>query len=175
MHVKTILKVVLKSWDYEFFGTTTHFYEMLTMRPLLDQMYRVSRGIVLCWNLLWQIEICKLDFVWGGFWNPGMWKFLALQPVFMKCLLCAHYWTRCTGCTVCPWTLSRGKLLCFNLLWQIAICKLDFVWGGVWNPGMWKFLALQPVFMKFLLCALYWTRCTGCPGANFYVSICSNR
>ena len=38
MHAKIFLKVVLKSWDYEFFGTTTHFCEMLTVRPLLDSM-----------------------------------------------------------------------------------------------------------------------------------------
>ena len=38
MHAKKILNVVLKYWDYAFFGTTTHFYEMLTVRPLLDLM-----------------------------------------------------------------------------------------------------------------------------------------
>jgi hypothetical protein len=35
---KTFLKVVLKSWDYDIFGTTTSLYEMHTLRPLLDQM-----------------------------------------------------------------------------------------------------------------------------------------
>ena len=35
---KNSLKVVLKPWDYEFFSTTTHFCEMLTVRPLLDSM-----------------------------------------------------------------------------------------------------------------------------------------
>ena len=38
MHAKIILKVVLKSWDYDIFGTTTSFYEMHTLRPLLNQM-----------------------------------------------------------------------------------------------------------------------------------------
>ena len=38
IHAKMFLKLVLKSLDYEFFGTKTHFYEMLTTRPLLDLM-----------------------------------------------------------------------------------------------------------------------------------------
>ena len=38
MHAKNYLKVVLRSWDYAFFGTTTHFYEMHTVCPPLDPM-----------------------------------------------------------------------------------------------------------------------------------------
>ena len=33
-------------------------------------MYRVSRGKHLCLNLLWHIEIYKLDLVWRWFGNP---------------------------------------------------------------------------------------------------------
>ena len=42
MHAKHYLKVVLRFWGYAFFGTTTHFYEMHTVRPLLDQMLVTS-------------------------------------------------------------------------------------------------------------------------------------
>ena len=46
-------------------------------------------------NWLWRVEICKSGFVWRLLWNPEIRYFLALQPVFVKCLLCALYWTRC--------------------------------------------------------------------------------
>ena len=36
MDAKNSLKLVLKFWDYEFFGTTTLFYEMLTVGSLFD-------------------------------------------------------------------------------------------------------------------------------------------
>jgi hypothetical protein len=38
MYADIFLKVVLKSWDSDIFGTTTLFYEMHTVRPLFDQM-----------------------------------------------------------------------------------------------------------------------------------------
>ena len=42
------------------------------------------------WNvtieLLWQIEICKLEFGWRGFWNPEGWLFQFHQPVFIKAI-----------------------------------------------------------------------------------------
>ena len=38
MQVRFFLKVVLKSWDLIFLGTTMSFHEMLTVRLLLDQM-----------------------------------------------------------------------------------------------------------------------------------------
>ena len=52
------------------------------------QVYRVSGGKHLCFNLLWQIEIFKLDLVWGWFRNPKMRKFLALQPFFLWITYC---------------------------------------------------------------------------------------
>jgi hypothetical protein len=39
MHAKKIWKMVLKSWDYEFVCTATHFYEMLTVLHLLGPMW----------------------------------------------------------------------------------------------------------------------------------------
>ena len=36
----------------------------------LSDQYRVSQGKHLHFNLLWQIEIFKLDLVWGWFGNP---------------------------------------------------------------------------------------------------------
>ena len=38
MQVRCGLKVVWESWDWIFLGITTSFCEMLTVRPLLDQM-----------------------------------------------------------------------------------------------------------------------------------------
>ena len=37
-------------------------------------------------NRLWQIEICKLEFGWRGFWNPEGWLFQFHQPVFIKAI-----------------------------------------------------------------------------------------
>ena len=51
--------------------------------------------------------------------------------------------------------VSRGKHLCFNWLWRTEVCKLDFVWGWFQNPEMRTFLALQPLFLKYLPCASY--------------------
>ena len=38
MHAKTFLKMILEFCDFYILGTTTSFYEMPTVRPLLDQM-----------------------------------------------------------------------------------------------------------------------------------------
>ena len=53
-----------------------------------------------------------------------------------------------------------------NSVWQIEICKSNFVWRCFGNAGIRYFLALQPVFVKFLPCTLYWTRCKS-PSASF--------
>jgi hypothetical protein len=33
--------------------------------------------------------------IWKWFWNPEIMTFFALQPVIIKCIFCALYWTRC--------------------------------------------------------------------------------
>ena len=39
--------------------------------------------------------LCILEKFWNWFWNYEIMIFLALQPIFMKCLLCDPYWTQC--------------------------------------------------------------------------------
>ena len=51
-------------------------------------------------NWLWWVEKCKSDLVWRWFWNAETRYFLAQQWVFMNCLLCALYWTRCKSPSV---------------------------------------------------------------------------
>jgi hypothetical protein len=53
--------------------------------------YRVPHGKVDILNWLWWVEICKSDLVWRWFGNPEIWEFYALQPVFVKSLLCALF------------------------------------------------------------------------------------
>ena len=36
-----------------------------------------------------------INFLELWFWNPEIWKFWVLVPVFMKCILSALCWTRC--------------------------------------------------------------------------------
>ena len=55
------------------------------------KIYRVSQGKLFFFNYLWEIEICKLDFFGRCFWNSEIWEILLMQPVFMKCILCAIY------------------------------------------------------------------------------------
>ena len=43
-------------------------------------------------------------------------------------------------------------------LWQKEICKLDLIWKWISNTEICKFWFLKPVFIKWLLCAFYWTR-----------------
>ena len=47
-------------------------------------IYRVSHIETNFLNWLWQIEICKLEFVWRRFWNSEIWIFEFHQPVFKK-------------------------------------------------------------------------------------------
>ena len=60
---------------------------------------------------------------------------------------------------------SRGKHLCFNLLWQIKICNLDFVWGNAANAGMRTFLAVQ-------LTSVYWTKLITLVFSQFLSKFC---
>ena len=46
--------------------------------------YRVSHIETYFLNWLWQIEICKLEFVWRWFWNPEVWIYEFHQPVCKK-------------------------------------------------------------------------------------------
>ena len=54
-------------------------------------IYRVRHSKLFFWNLLSQIEICKLNSFWRWFWNPEIWEILLVQTVFMKHILCAIY------------------------------------------------------------------------------------
>ena len=51
---------------------------------LLNLSYRVSHIEVFFLNWLWQIEICKLDFLWRWFWHPEIMKFEFQRPVFKE-------------------------------------------------------------------------------------------
>ena len=57
--------------------------------------------------------------IWRWFWNPEIGAFLALQPVFMKCLQCPLYWTRCQWPLVSKidsWFSSKFCLFCRLIL-----------------------------------------------------------
>ena len=64
-----------------------------------------------------------------------------------------------------PWTnlrakyrVSQSELTKVNWVWQIKMYNSNFVWKWFWNPEIGGFLELQPLLMKYLLSALYWTR-----------------
>ena len=40
-----------------------------------ESLYRVSHIETYFMNWIWEIEICKLEFVWRCFWNPEVWIF----------------------------------------------------------------------------------------------------
>ena len=57
--------------------------------------------------------------------------------------------------------VSRKRFIFqFALADRNNIYKLDLVWGWFWHPEIGSFLSLKPVFMKYVLCALYWTNYT---------------
>ena len=88
----------------------TNLLYMLTYRVIQHKLDE-SKG----W---FQIEICMLKTIWRWFWNPEIMTFLALQPVFMKCIHCTLYWTRCQWPLVSkinPWFLSKFCLF-FHLI-----------------------------------------------------------
>ena len=68
-----------------------HILGWLSYNFLAIPMYRVSQRKLFFLNLLWEIEICKLDFFGRCFWNPEIWEILLVQLVFMKCIKCAIY------------------------------------------------------------------------------------
>ena len=51
---------------------------------LCSEAYRVPYGKVYILNWLWQIEICKLDFVWRYLYISEVKEFEFHQPVFKK-------------------------------------------------------------------------------------------
>ena len=51
---------------------------------MLCNIYRVFHIEVFFLNWLWQIEICKLDFVWRWFWHPEIMQFEFQLPVFKE-------------------------------------------------------------------------------------------
>ena len=63
MDAKIYLKVVLKSWDYDIFGTTTSFCEMHTLRPLIDQM-SVTLGFKKISWFLFKFSLILLKSIW---------------------------------------------------------------------------------------------------------------
>ena len=58
------------------------------MHWLYESSYSVHHSKLYFFNYLYQIWICKLDFVWKWFWNSEIWEILLLHSVFMKCILC---------------------------------------------------------------------------------------
>ena len=80
------------NFEYFLFSTGRHGRKNQNKYSKFDtsnlMSYRVSHG-KLFWEL-WEIEICKLDFLEGSFLS-WVWEILALQPVFMKCILCVIY------------------------------------------------------------------------------------
>ena len=86
-----------KSWKQiagHIFETTNKFGQ-LKIGVADSSAYRVSLHKVTKVNWLWQKKMCKPDLVWRWLWNSEIRYFLASQPVFMKCLLSALYWTKC--------------------------------------------------------------------------------
>ena len=70
LHAKIILKVVLKSWDYDIFGTTACFYEMHTLRPLLSQM---STTLGFKKNLGFFLNFAYFSFDSESLWHKICW------------------------------------------------------------------------------------------------------
>ena len=57
--------LLFENWNVKFFSTT--FFSLLFFK---------------IW--LWQAERYESNLVWKGFWNPEMWTFWKLQPVFIE-------------------------------------------------------------------------------------------
>ena len=79
----TYLNLILKNGMYLLERSkSTYCTSGLNSRPRV--IYRVSHIEMFLLNWLWQIEICKLDFVWRYLYIPEVWKFAFHQPVFKK-------------------------------------------------------------------------------------------
>ena len=61
MQVRLCLKVVLERWDWIFLGITTSFCEMLTVRPLLDQIWIILSFIWFLLNFVWFLPDFSFD------------------------------------------------------------------------------------------------------------------
>ena len=91
------------------------------MQIFIFSTYRVFHIEMFLLNSVWQIEICKSDFVWRWFWNAEIRYFLALQPVFVKFLLCALYWTRCESPSVSFGFCSISSYFCVIFLLILSL------------------------------------------------------
>ena len=101
---KIILKVVLKSWDYDIFGTTAHFYKMHTVRPLLDQMPATlgfkKRKLGFC-----------LTFTYFWFW---FWGFMAVNLLVIK-----------------DWLIMMRRCFIFGVNWRVFASLLKIIVTGL--------------------------------------------
>ena len=61
MQVRLWLKVVLERWAWIFLGITTRFCEMLTVRPLLDQIWIILSFIWFLLNFVWFLPDFSFD------------------------------------------------------------------------------------------------------------------
>ena len=80
--VKFCLKVVFECRDQIFFGITTSFCEIFTVRPLLDQMWITLSFI---WFLLhFVLFLCGFSFDFEPVWfiHYYEWQLATLQPIF---------------------------------------------------------------------------------------------
>ena len=71
-------------------------------------LYRVSSYALFFKIWLWQTERYKSNLVWREFWNPEMWTFWKLQPVFILRHLLSNlqtskcfFWKKEFKCTYC--------------------------------------------------------------------------
>ena len=104
---------------------------------LLPTAYRVRHYKVTKVNWLWQIEIYKQDLVWRWFWNPEIRYFLVSQPVFMKCLLSALYWTQ---------VFFRLLSFCLNFV-QFFFCFWAYMTKSLLRR---TFHSMMPTFSLYL-------------------------
>ena len=65
-------------------GRSRSFNKAINQTAEIKSLYRVFHIEVFFLNWLWQIEICKLDFVWRWFWHPEIMQFEFQLPVFKE-------------------------------------------------------------------------------------------
>ena len=65
-------------------------------------------------NWVWQIKICKLDFIWRWFWHPEIMEFEFQQPVFKEM---THYGLD---------SLWQKKLLKFTMIFHDSTKKKSY-------------------------------------------------
>ena len=79
-------------------------------------------------------------------------------------------WNNNPTYTFLTYMVFHIEMFLLHSVWQIELCKSDFVWRWFWNAEIKYFFALQPVFVKFLLCALY---CATCDSPSVSFGFCS--